>query len=261
MKRLFILIVALSTLNVWGYAQNSNDTIRVMSLNILHGATMQDDFNLDAIAGFIKKYDPDLVAMQEVDFNTRRARGYNLTLELGYRTKMNPLYARAMYYDGGEYGEAVLSKFSFTKTESIALPHKEESEPRTALLTEFSTKNGNTIQFVATHLDHLKNETDRISQAFEIQKRFANSEIPTILIGDLNATPDSKTLKVLAKVFQKPNIDAAHKPTYSSENPSICIDHILFNTPDKWEILNYEVICDNYITDHCAVVATLVYKH
>ncbi|MFV0507535.1 MAG: endonuclease/exonuclease/phosphatase family protein [Bacteroidales bacterium] len=259
MKRLLMIIIALATSGTWSYAQN-NDTIRVMSLNILHGATMKGDFNLDAIAGFIKKYNPDLVAMQEVDFNTRRAKGYNLPLELGYRTKMNPLYARAMYYDGGEYGEAILSKFSFTKTENIALPHQEESEPRAALMAEFSTAKGNTIQFVATHLDHLKNETDRIKQAFEIQQRFENSETPTILIGDLNAEPGSQTLKVIGKVFQKPDIATAYKPTYSSDNPRKCIDHILFNTPDKWEVLDYEIICDDYITDHCAIVATLVYK-
>ncbi|MFV0344783.1 MAG: endonuclease/exonuclease/phosphatase family protein [Bacteroidales bacterium] len=260
MKRLFILIVALSTLNVWGYAQNSNDTVRVMSLNILHGATMKGDFNLDAIAGFIKKYNPDLVAMQEVDFNTRRARGYNLPLELGYRTKMNPLYARAMYYDGGEYGEAILSKFSFTKTENIALPHKESSEPRAALMTEFLTKNGNTIQFVATHLDHLDDETDRVKQAFAIKQKFEKSTTPTILIGDLNADPNSNTLKILKEVFTKPSIDAATKATYPSDNPNICIDHILFNMPDNWEVIDYRIVCDDYITDHCAVVATLVYK-
>src|SRR5690606_4429778 len=111
---------------------------------------------LDSIAGVIRKFDPDLVALQEVDFRTHRAKEYDLSTELGIRTKMASLFARAMYYDGGEYGEAVLSKYSFVGTENLALPHLPASEPRAALVVRVLTKNGNTIQFAATHLDHQK---------------------------------------------------------------------------------------------------------
>jgi len=41
-----------------------------MSFNILHGATVKNDFNLDTIAGVINSYNPDLVALQEVDFKS-----------------------------------------------------------------------------------------------------------------------------------------------------------------------------------------------
>ena len=102
---LFVFTISVS-------AQKEADTLTVMSFNILHGATTQDDFNLEAIAGYINKFKPDLVAMQEVDFKTNRAKKYNLPLELGYRTQLMPTFARAMYYDGGEYGEVVLSKYN-----------------------------------------------------------------------------------------------------------------------------------------------------
>lgn len=106
-----------------------------MSFNILHGATTKNDFNLDTIAGVINKYKPDLVAMQEVDFKTIRAKKFDLPSEIGIRTQMTSLFARAMYYDGGEYGEAVLSNLSFIASENIPLPHQPKSEPRAALLT------------------------------------------------------------------------------------------------------------------------------
>ena len=258
MKNIFCIILFLSVLAV--PAQNKPDTLKVMTFNILHGATTKGDFNLEAIAGVINKYNPDLVAMQEVDFKTKRAKKYNLPLELGYRTQMMPLYARAMYYDGGEYGEAVLSKYSLTYTENIALPHQKTSEPRAAQVARFETRQGNTIQFVATHLDHLRNETDRLMQADALVKEFKNETYPTILIGDLNAQPDSETMKKLYQVFHKPDMEEAYKPTYPSTGPKICIDHILFNQPEKWSVLNYEIICDDYVTDHCIVVATLIYK-
>ena len=88
-------------------------TIKVLSFNILHGATTQGNFDLDKIANIILDADPDFVALQEVDFKTNRAKKYDLPTELGNRTGMASLFGRAMYYDGGEYGEGVLSKSTF----------------------------------------------------------------------------------------------------------------------------------------------------
>jgi len=100
----FLLILAGQTL----WSQTDADRSRVLSVlsfNILHGATMKGDFDLDVIAKVIKDVNPDFVALQEVDFKTNRAKQYDLATELGWRTKMAPLFARAMPYDGGEYGE------------------------------------------------------------------------------------------------------------------------------------------------------------
>lgn len=236
------------------------DTLKVMSFNILHGATTKNDFNLDTIAGVINKYRPDLVALQEVDFKTNRAKRYDLPTEIGIRTKMTSLFARAMYYDDGEYGEAVLSNLTFVGSENIPLPHLPTSEPRAALLTKVKTKKGNIIQFVGTHLDHLRDNTDRLMQAKAINKALGQTELPTLLVGDLNDGPDSETLLILSKHFKKPQIPAANKNTWPADSPRVCLDHILLNGPENWEVLDYEVICENYASDHCIVVATLVYN-
>lgn len=235
------------------------DTLKVMSFNILHGATTKNDFNLDTIAGVINKYKPDLVAMQEVDFKTNRAKNYDLPTEIGIRTQMTSLFARAMYYDGGEYGEAVLSNLSFIASENISLPHQPNSEPRTALLTRIQTKNGNIIQFVGTHLDHLADNTDRLMQAKAINKALGASKYPTLIVGDLNDGPESETLKILSQYFYKPLIPAAENNTWPANDPKVCLDHILFNMPKQWQIIDYEIVCENYASDHCIVVATLVF--
>ena len=101
------------------YAQNDSGqkkVLKVMTFNILHGATTRGDFDLDAIAKVILEADPDIVALQEVDFKTKRAKNYDLATELGWRTKMTPLFGKAMDYDGGEYGEGILSKHTFVST-------------------------------------------------------------------------------------------------------------------------------------------------
>ena len=235
-------------------------TVKILSFNILHGKTTNGSFDLDIIANVIKKADADFVSLQEVDFKTNRAKKYDLPTELGCRTKMASVFGRAMYYDGGEYGEGVLSKYSFLSTKNVALPYTKGNEPRAALEITTVLKSGDTISFIGTHLDHLKDETDKIMQANAIIDSLGNTKLPTLIVGDLNATPDSKTIKILTKKFKKPNHKKAFEGTYPSKTkPTICIDHILFNMAKKWKVLDYEIVCENYASDHCIVVATLVY--
>ncbi|MRH99575.1 hypothetical protein GH721_03420 [Kriegella sp. EG-1] len=240
-------------------AQLEPDTLRVMSFNILHGATVKNDFNLDTIAGVINSFNPHLVALQEVDFKTSRAKEYDLPTEIGYRTKMASLFARAMYYDGGEYGEAVLSKYTFIDSENFALPHLEKSEPRAALITKVKTIQGTIFQFVATHLDHQKKEEDRIMQANALVEKLGTTDCPTLIVGDLNAGADSNTLKIFKTKFTKVQHENALKKTWPADAPRLNLDHILYNMPNKWQVLNYQVLCENYASDHCIVMATLVF--
>ncbi|SHJ92048.1 endonuclease/exonuclease/phosphatase family protein [Pseudozobellia thermophila] len=256
MRRFFI--VPLFLLALVGRAQS--DTLRVMSFNILHGATVRNDFNLDTIAAVIKSYDPDLVALQEVDVKTRRAKKYDLPTELAYRTGMAPLFARAMYYDGGEYGEAVLSRYSFVETRNVALPHLPDSEPRAAAVVKVRTQKGNTFRFIATHLDHQADEADRIMQAKALVREFGASEYPTLLLGDLNAEPNSGTMAIISEVFKSPDVDGAGEYTYPSSGPHKKIDYILYDRPGHWKVLEYKVLCENYASDHCIVMATLVFR-
>jgi endonuclease/exonuclease/phosphatase family metal-dependent hydrolase len=62
--------------------------VKVLSFNILHGATTKGDFDLDAIARVIIEADPDFVALQEVDYKTKRAKGYDLVTELAINNSL-----------------------------------------------------------------------------------------------------------------------------------------------------------------------------
>ena len=98
---LFILSLIFTFHAVWSQTTiDSSKIIKVLSFNILHGATTKGDFNLDIIAKVITDANPDFVALQEVDYKTKRAKKYDLVTELGWRTKMTPLFAQAMYFDG-----------------------------------------------------------------------------------------------------------------------------------------------------------------
>ncbi len=236
---------------------DSSRTIRILSYNILHGATIKGDFDLDLIASVIKKLNPDLVAHQEVDFKTRRAHGYDLITELGWRTGLAPLFGRAMYYDGGEYGEGILSRFSFISTRNHPLPYTGNHEPRAALEAVIVLPSGDTISFIGTHLDHTRDEADRIRQAHEINKILKVVRYPVILAGDLNAVPGSEPITILEKVWNSVYDKNNPVATFPSDNPHEKLDYVMFYPAERWRLISSEVVCDTVASDHCARLVVL----
>jgi len=234
---------------------DSSRIIRVLTYNIYHGETMRGDFNLDTIAGVIKSVNPDLVALQEVDFKTNRAKKMDLAMELGQRTGLIPIFGKAMDFSGGEYGEAILSRYTFFSTQNHALGGTEGREPRSALEVNVKLRSGDIIRFIGTHLDHTRDETDRISQATKLNNLFTKDDTPSILAGDLNARPESKTMEILLKEWTKSSAD--NIPTSPSANPRAKIDYILFRPAKRWRVIETRVIDDKVGSDHCPFLSIL----
>jgi len=259
MKTLFTILLLILVNSQFILSQDVVDNskvVKVLTFNIYHGETMNGDFNLDAIARVIIDTDPDLVALQEVDYKTNRARKYDLVTELGQRAKMMPLFGRAMYFDDGEYGEGILSKSTFLETRNIPLPYTSGNEPRTALEITTVLASGDTIAFVGTHLDHLADESDRIAQVKKINDTFSSNIWPTILAGDLNAVPKSKPITTLEEVWSSSYNKNQPQPTFPSDHPRVKIDYVMFYPKNKWKVINTKVIQDSVASDHCAYLAT-----
>jgi len=116
---------------------------------------------------------------------------------------------------------------------------------------------GDTITFIGTHLDHLKDEKDRVSQAEKINQVFSSNKYPTILAGDLNAMPGSTPINIFEKMwgaaYNKKNPD----PTYPSHKPTKKIDYVMFYPKNRWRVIETEVIQDSIASDHCAYLVTI----
>ncbi|MEN2416266.1 endonuclease/exonuclease/phosphatase family protein [Flavobacterium mesophilum] len=232
-------------------------TIRVLTFNIYHGETMKGDFNLDVIAKVINDANPDFVALQEVDFKTNRAKKYDLVTELGIRTKLCPLFAKAMNFDGGEYGEGILSRYSIISSRNVNLPYTKGNEPKNAVEIVSVLPSGDTIAFVGTHLDYKEIETDRINQVKKINSVFLKNKYPTILAGDLNSLPDSTPMKILEEKWGTSYDKNNPQFTFPSSKPEKTIDYIMFAPKKRWKVLSREVIQDSVASDHCAYLVTL----
>ena len=85
MKLITSIILAVVLISHTAWSQDTIDSskiVKVLTFNILHGATTKGDFNIDVIAKVIIDANPDFVALQEVDFKTNRAKKYDLATEL-----------------------------------------------------------------------------------------------------------------------------------------------------------------------------------
>ncbi len=204
-------------------AQNtidSNRIIKVLTFNIYHGETMNHDFDLDKIADVIINANPDLVALQEVDFKTNRTGRIDLTTQLACKTKLVPVFGKAMDFDDGEYGNAILSKYSFLKTQKHELPYMDGYEPRVAIEANIVLPTGDTISFFSTHLDYKNENIVRIRQANVLNYILLKSKYPVILAGDLNDTPGSDVINLFETNLTSCYIKKHPAPTFPSNNPS-----------------------------------------
>ena len=100
-------------------------SLRVMTYNI-YGARATSPANaadLDAIAEVIRRQNPDFVTLNEVDvFTNRTGKDVHQARDLAEKLGMEWHFSKAIDRDGGEYGDAVLSKYPILEKRSYRLP-------------------------------------------------------------------------------------------------------------------------------------------
>jgi endonuclease/exonuclease/phosphatase family metal-dependent hydrolase len=236
---------------------------RVATYNIQKSVGLDGRRQPERILEVLGELDADILALQEVDHETGRTGGVNQAMKLGSLTGMNALFGAAMPYDGGYYGEAILSRLPFEKTENHPLPYSPGHEPRAALAVKVAFPETETaVTFVGTHLDHTGDPADRIAQAKELNRILVgtdkNAKNPVILAGDLNATPGSEPMRRLLEHWQ----DAAAEkpmPTFPSGQPDRRIDYVLYRPAERWTVVESRVIPEPVASDHCPVLTILEY--
>jgi endonuclease/exonuclease/phosphatase family metal-dependent hydrolase len=249
------LIVALVLSLVAGVAGADEPmTIRVLSYNIHHGEGVDGKLDLNRIAKVIESVSADLVALQEVDRNSNRTGKVDQAAEIGRLTGMSAIFEKNIAVAGGDYGNAVLSKFPIKSHRNVHLPRVGDSEQRGVLVVELQPPSLKTpVFFFATHLDYRSDNRERLASAEKINELAV--EHPSILAGDLNDTPDSEVLK-LFRAQWKPTSDM-ELPTFPAESPRRQIDFILVRPADRWRVVETKAIDEAVASDHRAIFSVL----
>lgn len=241
--------------------RSSKTRLRVMTYNICHGEGNDGNYSLQRIAQIIRKSQAEIIALQEVDERTRRVRGVSQHKILARLTGYNSVFGAAIPFQGGYYGNAILSKYPIQHTRRILLPKGDGMEHRSVLRVRirlpkrFPTR---TLDVFSTHLDNQSAQTRKVA-AQRINQMVKNSRHPALLLGDLNAAPQSTTLRTLRKVWKNSTQKKTQK-TMPSTVPIAQIDYILYTQPTHWRTSYVHAILGPLTTmasDHLPLVADM----
>ena len=247
-----LLIVLTVMLHSWDLTPASE--LRLLTYNIHHGEGLDGKIDLDRIATLIKSQNPDLVALQEIDVKTARASGVDQAAELARLTAMHYAFGKFMDFDGGEYGQMILSKYPILSSENLKLP--EGVEPRAAMIAHIKVPQfEGPIYFVGNHL--YATEEQRSAQAQALVDRFKDITDPVILAGDFNSEPKSPPMQRLHRAgWVDPTLET-DAGTFPANDPKREIDYVLHRPAARFSFVSSKVIKEPVASDHRPVLTVL----
>jgi endonuclease/exonuclease/phosphatase family metal-dependent hydrolase len=226
-----------------------------MTWNIHHGAGLDGLLDLDRIAALIQKENVDLVGLQEVDKGVARTGRIDSPARLAALTGMFCVFSNNYHYQGGEYGNAILSRLPVLSSTNRHFRMLHEGEQRGFLSITFSWE-GQPCDFITTHLDYRPDDAERLSNIEELRQAIAGSASPmTILCGDFNDLPGSRTHRAVSDFMQ----DAwtlqgrGSGATIPAARPNRRIDYIFFAGP-QLKVTHIRVL-ETTFSDHRPVLA------
>ena len=276
--RIPAIVGAVTLALIWSLASNHqviaitgpqapDRTLSVMTYNIHHGEGADGLLDLQRVADIIRGAGADVVALQEVD---RHWSGRSACMDqaewLAKELDMHYVYAANLDRDPSEcspsrsqYGTAILSRYPILESRNTLLPRPEGGEQR-GLLEVLINVRGVHVRVYNTHLQH-DSQVERTAQVEAIVEHMGDIDSPTILMGDLNASPDDPELTPLYAVLRDGWVESGDGPgyTYSSDDPYTRIDYIFIS--QDIQVRDINVIMNDQTaaaSDHLPVLANLL---
>ncbi len=231
--------------------------LRVLSYNIHHGEGIDGTLDLQRIANVILSVKPDLVALQEVDQNVLRSDSVDQPSELARLTKMHVAFGANIPLQGGHYGNVVLSRFPIQTHDNHLLPNIASGEQRGYIKATIEIPGiTEPVVLMATHLDHRRDERERLESANAINAQAKqHPQLVSLLAGDMNAVPSSETMTRLGTLWT--SVTDTPMPTIPVTAPARQIDFILYRPQNRWNVVDVRVLDEAVASDHRAIFAVI----
>ena len=212
--------------------------LRIGTYNIQHGkshriylAEKREVIDLSLFSDMIREKSLDVCALNEMR-NQEMTEGLcNQAKVIGDALGYEWFFARAVDIRGGEYGNALVSRYPIKKvvTYPIAVPKSERTtgeyfEDRVLLCADIDA-DGKIFTVMSCHFGLARSEQEKAVEI--IREAVLQNPYPVVLLGDFNVTPDSDIYAALAELLS----DAEHcsenkKFTFPSHAPNRTIDYI-----------------------------------
>jgi len=220
-----------------------------MTWNIHGTIARRKPWDLSRIIAFIRRIDPDIVALQEID-SRRRPRDVDPFLALQEALGRHGVGAKSIVTADGEYGQMLVSRWPLQATEihDISYP---EREPRRVIKTDIVTPRGE-LRVLATHLGLATHE--RQGQAKRLLDIAGRTAATTIVMGDFNDWfwPGSVRKKLS---WEFPG--RTRYRTFPSVCPLLRLDRI-YCRPGRALIADFIDPMARTISDHLPVIADVL---
>ena len=204
--------------------------LTIMSYNIQHCQNyITKEIDFEKIAAVIKKYDADIVGLNEV-----RGRGPTKDYEaqaqiLAELTGYHFYFAKAIdVYGENPYGNALLSRYPILEAKTVMVPDpvcprepQGDYETRCLLKAMVDVPGGLTV--CVTHFGLCRDEQENAADTALEQVE----ESRCVLMGDFNITPEDELLAPLRqKMYDTGELLAPDSKSYPSDVPEIKIDYM-----------------------------------
>jgi endonuclease/exonuclease/phosphatase family metal-dependent hydrolase len=239
--------------------------LRVMTYNIRSG-----NGDLARVAEAIRGFAPDVVGLQEVDVHwadrsafadQARALGEMLNMEVRFA----PIYTLPGTDSGKpahQFGVALLSKYPIGKWKNDTLTRLSTQAqnpvpgPAPGLLEATIDISGTPVRVFNTHLDYRSDPAVRKQQVLEMLAHIGDKRGPTLVFGDMNATPEATELQPLLQRLRDAWQGVAVSGfTYPAEKPAKRIDYVLTSNHFRVRAASVPV---NEASDHLPVLVDLL---
>ncbi|MET0879213.1 MAG: endonuclease/exonuclease/phosphatase family protein [Tardiphaga sp.] len=157
-----------------------NATIRVMTWNVHGTFSLNPGFDLAGVIALIRKWSPDIVALQEID---SRGGGENPFLALENALGGHSVGAKSIVTTDGDYGQMLVSRWPWSSPPAVHDISCGEREPRRAVAAGVLTPLG-PLRVISTHLGLSIGE--RRQQAARLLQLAQETADPAIVMGDFN---------------------------------------------------------------------------
>lgn len=238
----------------------------VLSYNIHRGQNAQEKYNLGKIVKTIKDSGAQIAGLNEVDRNwSDRSKCEDQTQILPEKLQMASVFGASLdepsINEGGlwrQYGNLLLCRYPILESKvekmyikddpEIEYDGMRETEPRSIIEAKLNLS-GQAVWVLCTHLA-AHDSKERLRQIAKIEKMLSLCDGPLILIGDLNASPDSEELARLRKLLGDPS---EGKGLVTKPDEKRQIDYILVRDFTVSEIK----VLESDASDHLPLLARL----
>lgn len=236
--------------------------IKVLTYNIHQGFDADYRMNLEGIISEIKKLNPEIICLQEVN----RAQFSNGLVDclLPISNALGMSYIYGANHDDHQYGNAILTRYPIKDWDNLKF-FNNSTETRGTLhalikVRQVEDKNGYINVFV-THLDHIAGpENVRAKQVDEVLQYWAKRQ-RSIIVGDFNAEPAAPEMKNMYSSGLLDALEIVGKKDIKTfwegygEPKPLKLDYI-FVTPDLK--VTDVIIEDSRASDHKPVIVDIV---